>query len=72
MCLDVLTSTVKIVTEATSKWWRLNEVMPYAEEPLACGENSINAGRGKAEDDRTGRRGWMKQEGPGGLTVEAL
>ena len=47
-------------------------MMPYAEEPLACGENSINAGRGKAEDDRTGRRGWMKQEGPGGLTVEAL
>ena len=62
MCLDVLISTMKIVTEAPSKWWRLNEVMPYVEEPLACGENSIDVGSDKDEDDSWGvgqrRMGW--------------
>ena len=53
---------MKTVTEAPSKWWRLNEVMPYAEEPLACGEHSINVGSDKDEDDSWGvgqrRTGW--------------
>lgn len=37
---------MKMIMEDTYKWWRLNEVMQYVEEYLACGENSIKGGGG--------------------------
>ena len=60
----MLISTVKVIMEDTHKWWRLNEVMQYVEENLACGENSINVGNDNDEDDDDSwsveqrRRGW--------------